>query len=80
MLKVHFIVQQFIHCQPNYLSTIHISGLVHIDTSDPTRNLDTSDPTRNRANLVCHATLTLATHHSVTIFHAYACVSVSTCT
>ena len=54
MLKVHFTVQQFIHCQPDYFLTIHISGLVHIDTSDPIRNC---------ANLVCHVTQTLATHH-----------------
>ena len=36
------------------ISTIHISGLVHIDTYDPTRN---------RANIVCRATQSLAMHH-----------------
>ena len=39
-------------CHP--ISTIHISGLVHTDTSDPTRN---------RADLVCYATQSLATHY-----------------
>ena len=48
--KIHFAVQQFIHCQPGYFSTIHIIRLVHINTSDPTHN---------RAELVCDATQSL---------------------
>ena len=54
MLKVYFTTQHFLHYQPEYFPIIHISGLVHIDTSDPIRV---------RAGLVCHATQTLATHH-----------------
>ena len=50
MFNIHFMIQQLLHCQPEYFLIIHISGLEHIDTSDPTCN---------RADLVYHATQSL---------------------